>query len=1274
MKLQRGFYKHSNMGDMKTPDFDDLLAAFDIPDATSLDAKETIQENHDETESQLKHSAMCIDDRLSVHQSLGVSDVPAVSVIVKNTSCQELSDSGEKGEGPYFGHPLQNGLQGSDASMDCHEIGHCGSKSFVCALNGDRSRGFLGKTFAQHSPDGTLSFSNSFSQFSPISSPESEEIQSDGVDIYPKQRPYFPAVSMFMSAEPPISEHQKKTLSCTMVDKCHKVDCDTPEKLPRSQEESVKAENTRTEKMPDRNLIDQKGSRDSCSSPVVPTNEHNNIESSNSFKIVAASNMPTCNPCVKTPTSKLSSCLEALVALNARRDPSELPTSRDMSVARDGNTKVNLQVPMSPSSPRSLEAVRWLMKPPDSPISICSDSSGKRSPAQASGSPPAIPRVRIKTIKTTTGQIQRTVTSVVPDSENEEAQSVESSPSQSMMVEEVFSLSPFPSHNVIRDIIVDMPVKSTPVDPVPSKITDNGLEWNPKRPGPMPSPTIFHRISSPVLKSMPVAQHGPSTPKKIPSTQAGNSTNTGFLPKAMHLANLNLVPHSVAASVAARTTSHQQSQQQPLSTSVVCSTVPLVHQVKKAAPYPRAAIPSTAAGTLNRLLSNGNPLPTYVPNLSPPPDCNISLPPRGYCCLECGDSFGVERSLSYHYGRRSVHIEVACTHCAKTMVFFNKCALLAHAREHKNGGVVMQCTQLIMKPIAEGQIFAHTMSESSVHVGSHVPPSASPKSQPVMPLYPDKVNRHRLCCLECDKQLSDYRALAGHYQRLSEDIDGLMCKVCSMLLPNKCSYRAHQRIHTHKSPYCCPECGALSRSIDIQKHVKENCLHYARKAGFKCLHCDMIFMSFNVQKSHIEDKHCEVFYKCTICPVAFKSSDGCQMHLTTKHNASKESPQLIFKCSCETMFKKKQLLFQHFHQNAKKLSTCVFKCPECTTVFTQKQLLMQHFKGVHGGMFKEEMEKSAKTTEMTAQHQEVTLAFHQPKVNTGTRKRANLAGQNRKLHLKNSGWTCGECLHWLPDREAYISHMKSSHGRSLKRYPCRQCERSFNSSTSLRRHIRNDHDAKKKTFTCWYCTDKMTTFTTSIMLKNHISLMHGIKNPDFSLMSVSAPQDSCKQLGEISKRPAVQSKEDGQDAAVLEGSSVKRLKPHFRCFKCGFTTEDGAHFRQHIPQHKTDGNTPQCLHCGLCFASLLSLNRHMFIVHKVKEPEEDKETMDVEYETSNKQEEDVGKAGVVVEREDLPHLLVTSEYSRAEDSTRLHCETALLNSHSTYTSHLEIHE
>lgn len=33
------------------------------------------------------------------------------------------------------------------------------------------------------------------------------------------------------------------------------------------------------------------------------------------------------------------------------------------------------------------------------------------------------------------------------------------------------------------------------------------------------------------------------------------------------------------------------------------------------------------------------------------------------------------------------------------------------------------------------------------------------------------------------------------------------------------------------------------------------------------------------------------------------------------------------------------------------------------------------------------------------------------------------------VSMKNAGWTCGECLLWVPDRETFVNHMKTSHGR-----------------------------------------------------------------------------------------------------------------------------------------------------------------------------------------------------------------------------------------------------
>lgn len=99
--------------------------------------------------------------------------------------------------------------------------------------------------------------------------------------------------------------------------------------------------------------------------------------------------------------------------------------------------------------------------------------------------------------------------------------------------------------------------------------------------------------------------------------------------------------------------------------------------------------------------------------------------------------------------------------------------------------------------------------------------------------------------------------------------------------------------------------------------------------------------------------------------------------------------------------------------------------------------------------------------------------------------------------------------------------------------------------------------------------------------------------------------------GIISASPVRRRQVDSSDRSDLDAPSAKRLKTQFRCSKCGFITDDSTEFHQHIPQHKTDENTPQCLHCGLCFTSVVSLNRHLFIVHKVKDPKEDEEEQEM---------------------------------------------------------------
>jgi len=104
------------MGDMKTPDFDDLLAAFDIPD---IDAKEAIQSSPEEDEEQ-KGSSMKSREEGGSPSSFQCSPVsqsnpPVVSVIVKNRVRSE--SSGELDNS--FTNDTKTSIESTDSFLIC---------------------------------------------------------------------------------------------------------------------------------------------------------------------------------------------------------------------------------------------------------------------------------------------------------------------------------------------------------------------------------------------------------------------------------------------------------------------------------------------------------------------------------------------------------------------------------------------------------------------------------------------------------------------------------------------------------------------------------------------------------------------------------------------------------------------------------------------------------------------------------------------------------------------------------------------------------------------------------------------------------------------------------------------------------------------------------------------------------------------------------------------------------------------------------------------------
>ncbi|XP_051532775.1 zinc finger protein 532 isoform X2 [Myxocyprinus asiaticus] len=1234
------------MGDMKTPDFDDLLAAFDIPDM--VDPKAAIESGHDDHEGQIKHSVQHEEDS---HVSSG-PDV-GVSVIVKNVRNFDASEHAlsEKDVHPTVGNGVHNGSLPMSPNNRYNKESDKLQKSEIHGMAGNIV---------------------TFNQFSPISSAEEfdddDKIEVDDPADQQNNLPVIPNPLSGLSSKPEEQhmQHSKPVMA------------DAPSKpKANGNHNHLKVENINANGHS--NLHDSQKLRKTEEQPKEISRSQ---EAKEQREPVVGLSATSLSQSKAKSSSKLSSCIAAIAAFSAKKASTEATYPESLSTPQDSPReakKISKVTEKLPELESSLELPKKVLsKQPESPCSITSESSSKGSPSSPAGSIPVIPKVRIKTIKTSSGQIKRTVTRVLPEFDAEGLRKGIDSPSN--VVSSLLSSSTLPSvfststrtalpTNVVAtsagsaiEVTKQMTIKPVataflPVSAVKtagSQVINLKLSNNTTVKATVIPAASVQSASSAILKAANAIQQ---QTVMVPASSLTNLTNSKLVPKTVHLTNLNLLPQNASTAELHQVLTKPQ---QPIKQALLAQQ----QQKKVSRVQVLTSSQSSVVEAFNKVLSGINPVPVYVPNLSPPTSACISLPSRGYKCLECGDSFALEKSLTQHYDRRSVRIEVTCNHCAKNLVFYNKCSLLSHARSHKDKGVVMQCSHLILKPIPVDQMILAPSAISSspstlTNIGSSMGGSqgkgnpntviSAPSTAPVvaaMPLDKDtsKVCRSSLKCLECSETFQEESSLAMHYQQAAESGGQKTCTICQMLLPNQCSFASHQRIHQHKSPYICPECGAICRSVHFQSHVTKNCLHYTRRVGYRCVHCCVIFADVAALKSHIQGSHCEIFYKCPICPMAFKSAPGTHSHAYTQHPGVKiGEPKMIYKCSmCDTVFTQQTLLYTHFDQHISSQKVSVFKCPDCAMHYAQKQFMLDHIKSMHGTLKTIEgppnlginLPLSSKPTNSMSPSPNNkeggsvnSLEKGEKKPSPPTKKNTNGTDIPKKIQSSTScpGWTCRECDRLFTQREVFISHMKREHGKQLKKHPCRQCDKSFSSSHSLCRHNRIKHKGLRKVYSCQHCPEPSRTFARRLLLEKHIQLMHGIKDTktkipaDSSNMEVTAGKEqvpSPKRKLHSDDEDAVgedEVKEDGKGESPVQqpksssSQPLKKLKINVfkthKCAMCSFTTEDIVRFHEHIPQHKTDVSSYQCRECGLCYTSHHSLARHLFIVHKLKEPQ-----------------------------------------------------------------------
>ncbi|XP_072864493.1 zinc finger protein 687 isoform X2 [Chlorocebus sabaeus] len=1099
------------MGDMKTPDFDDLLAAFDIPD---IDANEAIHSGPEENEgpggpgkpepgvgSESGDTAAAsagdgpgVPAQASDH-GLPPPDISVVSVIVKNTVCPEQSEAlaggsagdgaraaGVTKEGPVGPHRMQNGFGGPEPSLP--ETPHSPAPPSGGTW---KEKGMEGKTpldlFAHFGPE-----------------------PGDHPDPLPPSAPSPPQEGAM-----------------------------TPPPFPSSFE--LAQENGPGMQPPVSSPPLGSLKQESCSphqpQGLAPQGSGSSPEATD---IPASASPPRV---AGVPFFKQSPGHQSPLA------SPKLPVCQPLKEEED-------EGPVDKSSPGS----------PQSPSSgaEAADEDSNDSPASSSSRPL---KVRIKTIKTSCGNITRTVTRV-PSDPDPPAPLAEGA---FLAEASLLKLSP-----------------ATPTSEGP-KVVSVQLGDGTRLKGTVLPVATIQNASTAMLMAASVARKAVVLP-------GGTATSPKMIAKNV----LGLVPQALpkAEGRAGLGTGGQK---------VNGASVVMVQ------PSKTTTGPSTGGGTVisrtqsslveafNKILNSKNLLPAYRPNLSPPAEAGLALPPTGYRCLECGDAFSLEKSLARHYDRRSMRIEVTCNHCARRLVFFNKCSLLLHAREHKDKGLVMQCSHLVMRPVALDQMVGQPDITPLLPVA--VPPVSGPlvlpalgkgegaitssaittvaAEAPVLPLSTEPpaapATSAYTCfrCLECKEQCRDKAGMAAHFQQLGPPAPGAtsnVCPTCPMMLPNRCSFSAHQRMHKNRPPHVCPECGGNFLQANFQTHLREACLHVSRRVGYR----------------------------------------------------------LIYKCAmCDTVFTHKPLLSSHFDQHLLPQRVSVFKCPSCPLLFAQKRTMLEHLKNTHqSGRLEETTGKGSGGTLLTPKTEPEELAVSQGGAAPATEESSSSSEEEevpsspepprpakrsrRELGSKGlkgggggpGGWTCGLCHSWFPERDEYVAHMKKEHGKSVKKFPCRLCERSFCSAPSLRRHVRVNHEGIKRVYPCRYCTEGKRTFSSRLILEKHVQVRHGLqlgaqspgRGTTLARGSSARAQgpgrkrrqssDSCSEEPDSTTPPA-KSPRGGPGSGGHGPLRYRSSGSTEQSLMVGLRVEDGAQ---------------QCLDCGLCFASPGSLSRHRFISHK----------------------------------------------------------------------------
>ncbi|KAJ8299854.1 hypothetical protein KUTeg_022601 [Tegillarca granosa] len=591
-------------------------------------------------------------------------------------------------------------------------------------------------------------------------------------------------------------------------------------------------------------------------------------------------------------------------------------------------------------------------------------------------------------------------------------------------------------------------------------------------------------------------------------------------------------------------------------------------------------------------------------NANKSPALNLEVLSRKRC-RECGLQVDNKKFLE-HYGQDKIDCDIYRNTCSQChMRIPSVCALRGHRRIHRFqtpfvcpecGTDRFHCSphEPFMNMWNDADFFSYHLRDVCFHLSRSL----------IIP------------CPKCNQDMTSVDMLKNHLMQNLEQY--FKCQDCPMAFKSQETFKKHYEQHTvstadknrrhFKVIYRCHICDSVMDDPGVlQIHTNHHVLDKAIYK-FKCLFCSKYFKDKEELSVHFHSQHDELrgTKDCTLCPKHFNRISEVVKHHLTDHTIVTSSVDTYKSCGDCGLMVKGADMSRHSLYNCVARKGPYYECKFCHKRMTSKQAHVAHLK-THSSEITFACNESSKKdfrsrTELMKYGEGCSLS---PNVGRSAGNLDDMRPSNTNFHTNVGVHHCAteNCQQSFVTLEELNQHRKNDHGLNLL-FPCHLCGLTYENQASLHRHIRLTHEAKRHVYPCWICRNRKIkrAFSSAAMLEKHVTTRHRIPKDqlDYSQFVREYDNSDENEIGGSNFQEDLKRKQSRFES----DSPVKRLRVEgenvFNCAKCVYSSEDRTVFLNHILTHKIEKYV-QCLECGLSFAVLPALRKHLFMVHKIKD-------------------------------------------------------------------------